>query len=83
MATIEKTVSNARTEKAASDQAEFEKYVTVKGLNAGQGGEWKSREDPTGRLVWRATGTKHEPLVIEVGRRIGGRNVTVTRITVP
>jgi hypothetical protein len=70
--------------KKAENKAESEKYVTVRGLNKpSQGSEWKSRQDPAGRLVWRASGVKDEPLVIEIGKRIGGRNVTVTRITVP
>jgi len=77
----------AKVEKAAkpaSNEAEFEKYITVRGLNKPrQGSEWKTREDATGRLVWRAAGANDEPVVIEVAKRINGRNVTVTRITVP
>src|SRR5262245_9239418 len=83
MATIEKATRSG-TGKAARSETAFEKYVTVKGLKKPpEGREWKARKDPTGRLVWKAAGDKDEPLVIEVGKRIDGRNVTVTRITVP
>jgi hypothetical protein len=73
-----------KVEDAAGNKAESEKYVTIKGLHKPrQGSEWKKREDAAGRVVWRAAGVNHEPLVIEIAKRINGRNVTVTRITVP
>jgi hypothetical protein len=77
-------IKNDEKNRPESSQGDFEKCVTVKGLTTTrQGTEWNSRKDAAGRLVWRAAGAMDEPLVIEVAKRIDGRNVTVARITVP